>query len=103
MPTSDVDIQRAAPPADGVVSCIVAMAATGTILRRRPRIDDVARIACIWPCGVNGSTGWARASLRRWIAHFVASIFRGVAPGELPIETPKHFELSINLKTARAR
>jgi putative ABC transport system substrate-binding protein len=35
-------------------------------------------------------------------ADYVARIFRGAAPGELPIEQPTHFEFAINLKTAKA-
>jgi putative tryptophan/tyrosine transport system substrate-binding protein len=46
--------------------------------------------------------GPSRSELRRRAAHLVAGIFRGVAPGELPIETPARFELAINLKTAQA-
>jgi putative ABC transport system substrate-binding protein len=45
--------------------------------------------------------GPSRDQLRRQVAHQVARIFQGVAPAELPIETPTHFELAINLKTAR--
>jgi ABC-type uncharacterized transport system substrate-binding protein len=32
----------------------------------------------------------------------VALIFRGTAPGELPIEGPTRFKFVINLKTAKA-
>jgi len=46
--------------------------------------------------------GPSRTELRRRVAHLVAGIFRGVAPGELPIEAPSRFELAINLKTAQA-
>ena len=35
-------------------------------------------------------------------ADYVARIFRGTAPGELPIEQPTHFEFAVNLKTANA-
>jgi putative ABC transport system substrate-binding protein len=35
-------------------------------------------------------------------ANYVAHIFRGAAPGELPIEQSTHFEFAINLKTAKA-
>jgi putative tryptophan/tyrosine transport system substrate-binding protein len=43
-----------------------------------------------------------RAALRRRLAHYVARIFHGAAPGELPIEQPVAFKFAINLKTARA-
>ena len=45
--------------------------------------------------------GASRAELRRRTADFVARIFRGMPAGELPIEDPTTFELSINLKTAK--
>lgn len=32
----------------------------------------------------------------------MAQIFRGAAPGELPIEEPTHYAFAINLKTAMA-
>jgi putative tryptophan/tyrosine transport system substrate-binding protein len=35
-------------------------------------------------------------------ADYVARIFRGAAPGDLPIEQPTHFEFAVNLKTAKA-
>ena len=42
------------------------------------------------------------AGLLRRTADYVARIFRGAAPGELPIEGPTRFEFAINLKTAKA-
>jgi putative ABC transport system substrate-binding protein len=36
------------------------------------------------------------------VATYVARIFRGDAPGEMPIEQPTHFEFAVNLKTAKA-
>ena len=42
------------------------------------------------------------AELRRRTADYVVRIFRGAAPGELPMEQPTHFKFSINLKTATA-
>jgi putative ABC transport system substrate-binding protein len=35
-------------------------------------------------------------------ADYVARIFRGAAPGDLPIEQPTHYEFAVNLKTAKA-
>jgi putative tryptophan/tyrosine transport system substrate-binding protein len=57
---------------------------------------EMAHAGCLVSYGPN------RAALRRRLAHYVARIFRGAAPGELPIEAPTHFELTVNLKTARA-
>jgi len=42
------------------------------------------------------------AALRRRSADQLARIFRGVAPGEIPIELPTIFELVVNGKVARA-
>jgi putative ABC transport system substrate-binding protein len=40
--------------------------------------------------------------LRRRTADYVVQIFRGAAPGELPMEQPTHFKFTVNLKTANA-
>jgi len=32
---------------------------------------------------------------------YVARIFRGASPAELPIEGPTHYEFAVNLKTAK--
>jgi putative tryptophan/tyrosine transport system substrate-binding protein len=42
------------------------------------------------------------AELRRRTADYVVRIFRGAAPGELPMEQPTHFKFTVNLKTATA-
>ena len=36
------------------------------------------------------------------MAHYVAQIFHGAAPGDLPIEQPTHYRFAVNLKTANA-
>lgn len=63
-------------------------------------------IMCEWAenarAGCLLAYGPSRSELRRRVAHLVAGIFRGIAPGELPIETPSRFELAINLQTAEA-
>jgi putative ABC transport system substrate-binding protein len=41
-------------------------------------------------------------ALLRRTADYVARIFLGAAPGELPIEGPTRFEFAVNLKTAKA-
>src|SRR5260370_11578967 len=57
---------------------------------------EMARSGCLLGYGPS------RAVLRRRLAYFVARIFQGAAPGELPIETPTLFEFNINLRTAHA-
>jgi putative ABC transport system substrate-binding protein len=46
--------------------------------------------------------GPSRSELRRRLAHHIAQIFRGTAPGDVPIEQPTHFVFAINLTTAKA-
>jgi putative ABC transport system substrate-binding protein len=57
---------------------------------------DMAQSGCLLGYGPS------RLELRRRLAHQVARIFRGAAPGDVPIEQPTKFEMAINLKTAKA-
>jgi putative tryptophan/tyrosine transport system substrate-binding protein len=57
---------------------------------------DMVEMGCMLGYGPN------RTEMRRRLAHYVAQIFRGTPPGDLPVETPTHFELAINLRVARA-
>jgi putative ABC transport system substrate-binding protein len=58
--------------------------------------DWMARDGCLLGYGPDFD------ELRRRTADYVAKIFRGEAPGDLPLEQPTRFKFSINLKTARA-
>jgi putative tryptophan/tyrosine transport system substrate-binding protein len=57
---------------------------------------EMARSGCLLGYGPDYT------ELQHSVANYVARIFRGAAPGELPIEGPTHFRFAINLKTAKA-
>jgi putative ABC transport system substrate-binding protein len=46
--------------------------------------------------------GPSRIAPRKRLADQVAQIFRGVAPGDIPIERPAVFEFALNLKIAKS-
>jgi len=56
---------------------------------------EMARSGCLLGYGPN------RDELRRRMAHQLAQILQGAKPGDLPIEQPTHFELIVNLETAK--
>jgi putative ABC transport system substrate-binding protein len=76
---------------------------------RAPIIEQAlkARLPTIWEWAVQVEDGGLMAygpdqqGLYRRIASYMDRIFKGAAPGELPIEQPAKFELVINQKTAR--
>jgi putative ABC transport system substrate-binding protein len=45
--------------------------------------------------GINQLEIWRRAS------YFMDKIFRGIKPGDIPVEQPTKFELAVNMKTAK--
>jgi ABC-type uncharacterized transport system substrate-binding protein len=57
---------------------------------------EMARSGCLLGYGPDYT------ELQHSVANYVARIFRGAAPGELPIEGPTHFRFAINMKTAKA-
>ena len=57
---------------------------------------EMTKAGCVLSYGPN------LALLRRKLADHLVRIFRGTSAGEVPIEQPTDFELSINLKVARA-
>jgi putative ABC transport system substrate-binding protein len=70
-------------------------------LANESKLPSICEWADMVEMGCMLGYGPSRAALRRRLAHYVAQIFRGTPPGDLPVETPTHFELAINLKVAR--
>jgi putative ABC transport system substrate-binding protein len=48
------------------------------------------------------SYGPSLLPIQQRVAEYVDKIFKGVKPGDLPVEQPTKFELAINLKAAKA-
>jgi putative ABC transport system substrate-binding protein len=57
---------------------------------------EMARAGCLIGYGPN------RTELRKRIADQIAQIFRGVAPGDIPIERPTAFAFALNLGIAKS-
>jgi putative ABC transport system substrate-binding protein len=75
-----------------------------------PRIAEIAlenRLPTIWTSSNAVETGGLMsygtdfADLYRRAATYVDKILKGAKPGDLPVEQPTKFELTINLKTAK--
>lgn len=74
---------------------LLARRALGMALPVMCEWAENAQSGCLLGYGPN------RREMRHRLAHYVSRIFQGAAPADLPIETPTHFELAINLRTAR--
>lgn len=57
---------------------------------------EMAEAGCLLGYGPN------QKDMRIRLAHYLAQIFNGVKPGDLPIEQPTRYVFGINLKTAKA-
>jgi putative ABC transport system substrate-binding protein len=57
---------------------------------------EMAHAGCLIGYGPN------RIALRKQMADQIAQIFRGVAPGDIPIERPTVFEFAVNQKIAKS-
>jgi putative tryptophan/tyrosine transport system substrate-binding protein len=77
----------------------------------RRRIAELAehyRVPTIYPFPFSAARGGLLAystdyaELFRRSATYVDRILRGASPADLPVQQPNKFDLSINLKTARA-
>jgi len=71
------------------------------VMRRRlPALSDAAGPLFLSAAVLAYSANLAALAARG--AHYVDKVLRGANPGDLPIEQPTRFELSINLKVAKA-
>ena len=75
-------------------AAILAQAAAAAGLPTICEWRDMAERGCLL------SYGPIKEQLMRRVAAYVVQILRGTPPGELPIETPTHFEFVVNKKTA---
>lgn len=68
---------------------------------RRLRLPTVAPLREYVKAGALVSFGTSLAAHRRRAAYYTDKIIKGASPAELPIERPTHFELVVNLATAK--
>jgi len=81
-----------------------------TLMHQQTIVDSVARIGlpATYPAGEFVESGGLMAygvnypDLYFRFASFIDKILKGAKPGELPVEQPTKFVLSINIKTAKA-
>jgi putative ABC transport system substrate-binding protein len=66
------------------------------------RLPTVCEWASMAHAGCLIGYGPSRIALRKRMADQIAQIFRGVAPGDIPIERPTVFEFALNLTIAKS-
>jgi putative ABC transport system substrate-binding protein len=75
------------------------------VLLARLALEAGLPTACEWAAmaqsGCLFGYGASRSELRHRLAFYIAHIFRGTPPGDLPIELPTRYEFAINLKIAK--
>ena len=89
---------------------LVVLADTVTVANRQRTVDFAARnrVPAIYEsrafveAGGLMSYGVDMVAHSRRAADYVAKIFKGARPGDMPIEEPTKFEMVVNLKAARA-
>lgn len=81
--------------ADPIRPTIVTLAAAA-------RIPDIYQISEFVEAGGLARYGPRLSAIWKRSAQFVAKIFKGASPAELPVEQPTKFDLVINLKTAKS-
>jgi len=90
---------------------LVAAVGAGTVVRRRTIIEAAARhrLPAIFPYKYMATEGGLMAygvdliGQYRRAAGYVDRILRGEKPGDLPVQKPVRYNLTINLKTAKAQ
>ena len=97
---------RAAAPAEALVTMddplIQAHRAAIAEFGLRQKIPVMSEFRAIADAGGLMSYGPNQVDMWRRTAGYVDRIFKGAKPGDLPVEQPTKFELTINLKTAKA-
>lgn len=106
---SDYPAAFAAMRAQGAQALVIG--ATTQFQRDGRQLADLALEArlptvCEWAemahAGCLIGYGPSRVALRKRMADQIAQIFRGVAPGDIPIERPTVFEFTLNLTIAKS-
>ena len=83
---------------DSALIALRAPLAEQALQRRIPLVcgfREMVQAGCLFSYSANLAVAWRR------MANYVDKILKGAKAGDLPVEQPTHFELVINLKTAK--